>query len=72
MEQKHRPMKRYLVTIADYGGHEVVAETASKARWKSVVAFQEAFGTRYMTTREILARMTTVYLGRAIEGGGDA
>ena len=58
-------MKRYIITIDPYDGHEVIAETASKARWKAVSAFREAFGNRHMTVAEILRRMTTLHLGPA-------
>jgi hypothetical protein len=63
---KARPLKRYIVTISPYDGCEVLAETASKARWKAIKAFQEAFGTRHYSVREILNRMTTLHLGLSV------
>ena len=62
-----RPLKRYIITISGYDGHEVIAETAGKARWQTVRAFQEAFGhDGRMSVKEILNRMTTLHMGRAV------
>lgn len=59
-------MKRFIITIDGYDGCETVAETASKARWTNVIAFQEAFGKRHMDVGEILSRMSCLHLGPAL------